>query len=127
MKAAEFLKNVQTQGNLASKDQAMQATQATLSVLGQRLFGGERKDMFAQLPPEFQSFMQEAGASETFGLDDFFQRISQKEGVDLSEAEEHARAVISVLCQSITKGEIEDIRSQLPKSFWPMFESRTMH
>jgi uncharacterized protein (DUF2267 family) len=122
MKTDKFLKEVQSRGNFDSKDEAMQATQATLAVLGQRLFGGEPKNLAAQLPEELRTFLQEAESSESFDLEEFFERISAKEGKDLSEASAHAKAVISVLCDAVTKGEIDDIRSQLPKDFDTLFE-----
>ncbi len=121
MKADQFLKEVKNRGQFSSKDQAMQATRATLAVLGERLFGGEPKNLAAQLPQEFRSFL-ESGSSESFDIDEFFERVSSKEGTDVSEASEHAKAVISVLCDAVTKGEIDDIRSQLPKDFDILFE-----
>lgn len=127
MKADEFLKQVQSRAHLSSKDQALDATQATLAVLGERLFGGEAKDLGSQLPEEIGSFLNEKPGSGTFGMDEFFERISQREGTDVSVAAEHARAVISVLCESVTPGEIMDVQSQLPKDFASLFECGTRH
>ncbi len=121
MKADQFLKEVQSRGHFSSKDQAMQATQATLAVLGQRLFGGEPKNLAAQLPREFRSFLA-SETRESFDVDEFIQRVGRKEGTDTAEASEHAKAVISVLCDAVTRGEIDDIRSQLPKDFDILFE-----
>jgi uncharacterized protein (DUF2267 family) len=38
------------------------------------------------------------------------------------QAAEHARAVLEVLCQAVSQGEIEDIKAQLPKDFAELFE-----
>ncbi len=127
MKADEFIKQVMDRAGIPSRDQAINATHATLSVLGERLFGGERNDLAAQLPQELQPYLLESGISRKFDVEEFFERIGEEEGIGADQAAKHARAVISVLCDSVTAGEIKDVRSQLPKDFAPLFESRTRH
>jgi uncharacterized protein (DUF2267 family) len=122
MKADQFIKEVKERAGLASREEAIEATQATLSILGERLFGGERDDLAAQLPPELQPFLLLAKESHKFDVDEFFVRISEEEECAVDEAAEHARAVIEVLCDAVTAGEIEDIKSQLPKDFAALFE-----
>jgi uncharacterized protein (DUF2267 family) len=122
MKADQFIKEVKERAGLASREDAIEATQATLSILGERLFGGERDDLAAQLPPELQPFLLLAKENQKFDLDEFFLRISEEEECAVEEAAEHARAVIDVLCDAVTAGEIEDIKSQLPKDFAALFE-----
>ncbi len=50
MKYDEFISQVQRRANLASREEAERATRATLETLGERLAGGEAKDLAAQLP-----------------------------------------------------------------------------
>ncbi|MGZ3629162.1 MAG: DUF2267 domain-containing protein [Ktedonobacteraceae bacterium] len=54
-------------------------------------------------------------------LDEFFQRMSLREDVPLEIAREHARAVVSVLSDALSKGELEDIIAQLPIEFYYEF------
>lgn len=122
MNTSEFVKQVQSRASFDSKDAALKATQATLEALGQRLFGGEPKDLAAQLPQELASCLRQKTESEAFGLSEFYQRISSKEGVGIAEAAAHARAVIEVLCEAVTQGEIDDICSQLPEDFAALFK-----
>ncbi|MBE0599165.1 MAG: DUF2267 domain-containing protein [Desulfuromonadales bacterium] len=122
MKADEFIKQVKERAHLDSRDQALEATRATLCVLGERLFGGERNDLAAQLPPELQPFLLEPMESESFDLKEFFERVGEEEGIGTAQAQQHATAVISVLCDAVTRGEIEDVKSQLPKDFAALFE-----
>lgn len=122
MKADEFIKHVKERGHIDSREEAREATRATLCVLGERLFGGERDDLAAQLPPELQPFLLEPVESESFGLEEFFERVGEEEGIGIDQAQEHARAVISVLCDAVTQGEIDDVKSQLPKDFAALFE-----
>lgn len=56
MKYDEFMGMVQNRARLASTGEAVRATRATLQTLGQRLFGGEAKDLAAQLPQEVGDF-----------------------------------------------------------------------
>jgi uncharacterized protein (DUF2267 family) len=49
-------------------------------------------------------------------------RIGEEEGCEIEEAVEHAQAVIDVLCDAVSAGEIEDIRAQLPQEFAELFK-----
>ncbi len=120
----EFISQVQRRTNLDSREEAERATRATLETLGERLAGGEAKDLAAQLPPELAQYLQQAytGIQEKFSLDEFFWRVSQREGVDLTESTYHARVVIALLSEAVTLGEIEDVRAQLPEDFARLFE-----
>lgn len=122
MKADEFIKEVKERAGLSSREEAIEATHATLSVLGERLFGGERDHLAAQLPSELQSFLMEAEGSSKFDVDEFFVRISEEENCAVDEAVEHAQAVINVLCDAVTAGEIDDLKAQLPKDIAELFE-----
>ena len=122
MKADQFIKEVMSRGSFSSRQEAIDATHATLAVLGERLFGGERKDLAAQLPSELRNYLLEANTSENFDLEEFIERIGEEEGVGVDAASEHARVVFSVLCDSVTPGEIMDVRSQLSKDFDILFD-----
>lgn len=60
---------------------------------------------------------------ERFDLDEFFERVCIKEGTGPNTGVFHARAVISVLEDAVSAGEMEGIRSSLPKQFAPLFDS----
>lgn len=124
MQFDEFVGRVQHRARLASEGEALKATRATLEVLGQRLAGGEPGNLGAQLPEEIARFLRgDGGRGERFDLDEFFQRVSEREGVDLPVAVHHARAVVSVLQEAVSRGEIEDVRSQLLDDYMPLFEA----
>src|SRR6266705_6459177 len=93
----EFLGQVQHRAGLGSHAEAERATRATLETLAERLAGGEAKDLAAQLPQELAAYLQQplAGIGESLSLNEFFQRISQREGVALPEASYHARVIIA--------------------------------
>jgi uncharacterized protein (DUF2267 family) len=124
MKHDEFIGLVQNRARLSSRGDAERATKATLQTLGERLAGGEPKDLASQLPPHLAEYVlsSQAGMGERFSIDDFFQRVSEREGVDLPLAVFHARAVIEVLKEAVTQGVIDDIHAQLPEEFHRLFE-----
>lgn len=124
MKHDEFIGKVQHRARLSSRGDAEVATHATLETLAERLAGGEAKDLASQLPRGIADYLHTglAGAGEHFSVDEFFQRVSKREGVDLPKAIYHARTVIAVLYEAVTPGEITDVRAQLPADFSRLFE-----
>jgi uncharacterized protein (TIGR00106 family) len=96
---------------------------ATLETLGERLFGEEARHLAAQLPPGLDAYLRLAKAKDTFDLDDFYRRVAAREGagVDLPQAVYHARAVVSVLQEAVSPGEMRDVREQLPAEYAALF------
>lgn len=119
----EFIGQVQSRARLASTNDAIRATRATLEVLGERIFGGEAKDIASQLPTELKSYLQQGKTKESFDLNEFFRRVCEREGVELPDAVHHARSVISVLCDAVSPGEINDILTQLTEDYDDLFEA----
>ena len=123
MKYDEFLGQVRHRARLGSRGEAERATRATLETLAERLVDGEARDLAAQLPPELAHFLQppDAGIGTKLTLDEFFETVSMREGVELKKATFHARVVIGVLTEAISQGEIQDVRVQLPAAFAQLF------
>ncbi len=123
MKYDEFVGQVQHRAQLGSSGDAVGAIRATLQTLGERLFGGEAADLAAQLPREIGVYLELGGKKETFSIDEFFRRVTEREGVDRPDAVYHARVVMEVIGEAVTKGEMDDVRAQLPDEYDPLFES----
>jgi uncharacterized protein (DUF2267 family) len=119
-----FVKLVQQRGRLSSREAAVGAIRATLETLGERLSGGELKDVCAQLPREIAYYLSRGSRFERLPLPDFYARISMREPCDFTEAAFHARAVISVLELALSAGEYAGVRAQFPAEFNDLFESR---
>lgn len=124
MKYDEFIAQVERRTGLDTRDAAIRATSATLETLAERLAGGEAKDLASQLPPEIGAYLQQpfAGAGEPFSLNEFFQRVSNRESVSLADATYHARIIIALISEVVTMGEIENVRAQLPTDFRQLFD-----
>ena len=123
MRYDEFIGQVQHRALLSSRAEAERATRATLETLAERLVGGEAHDLAAQLPPELARNLQlpDAGIGAKLTLDEFFELVREREGVDLEDATLHARVVIGVLTEAVSQGEIKDVRVQLPAAFAQLF------
>ncbi len=124
MKHDEFIGQVQHRARLSSRGDAEIATRATLETLAERLASGEADDLASQLPRGIAEYLRAGlgGVGERFSVEEFFQRVSQREGVDLPKAIYHARAVIAVLYEAVSPGEMADVRAQLPAEFVRLFE-----
>lgn len=121
MKFDEFMGKVQNLAALGTTGDTLKAVRATLEVLSQRLVRGEAADLAAQLPSEIQEYLVLPGGAERFGVEEFFRRVAEKEGVSPALGEKHARAVIAVITEAVSSGEIKDVLSELPKEFHALF------
>ena len=71
---------------------------------------------FAHLLVEFQRAPQE------FSVEEFFQRVSQIEDIDVADAIIHARVVIEVMFEAVSPPAMDAVRNQLPEQFHLLFE-----
>ncbi len=122
MKFDDFTGKVQHKAQLATTDEAIAAIRATLETLAERTAGDEAQNLAAQLPGEIGRYLRGKQIVERFSLADFFDRVTEKEGVDKPVAVHHARAVVEVLQEAVSRGEIDDLRAQLPDEWDPLFE-----
>jgi uncharacterized protein (DUF2267 family) len=119
----KFVGKVQHRAKLGSLGEAVRAIQATFQTLSDRLDQGEVKDLASQLPRELAFYLRVPEHSTRMSLDEFFQKVGEREGTDPADAVYHARVVIEVLEEAVSSGEIKDIRSQLPKEWNRLFEA----
>jgi uncharacterized protein (DUF2267 family) len=121
VKYDEFIAEVRNLAELDTNEEAEKAARATLETLKERLAGNEPSNLAAQLPEELQGSLEGTGGRESFSVEDFYDRVAQKEGVEHDEAVTHARAVATVLQTAVTGGEIDDVRSQLGNGYEELF------
>jgi uncharacterized protein (DUF2267 family) len=117
MKYPEFIAKVAERGALP-RDEADAITRATLQTLGERITGGEARDLAAQLPQELQDALASASEeAEPFGLDEFMERVGERAGVAPADARDGINAVFQTIEDAVSFGEFEDVMSQLPEEF----------
>jgi uncharacterized protein (DUF2267 family) len=99
MKLKELVIEVRNRAHFKSQREVIMAIQATLQTLGERLSGLEATELAGRLPGEVARYVllnmeMPATPPSTAG---FFKRIALREGVDLSMAVPHTRAVMETL------------------------------
>ena len=109
---------VQHRLELSDTGEAVRATRATLSTLGQRIQRGDAEDLASSLPMEIGWYLTgpvtEHG--ERFDWDEFVGRVSEIEDVDGSEAAYHAQVVVDLLASASNETDFQQLRDQLPES-----------
>ena len=121
MKGEQFIAEVRNLTELESDENAETAIRTTLETLRERLAGNEPSNLAAQLPPEIAPYVEGIGGRETFSVEEFYDRVAHKEGIESEEAAKRARAVATVLQTAVTGGELEDLRSQLGNDYKELF------
>lgn len=129
MKTTDFVARVRERGQIDSSEAALQASRATLSILSERLKGGEPQHLAAQLPPGIARFLhtKNAGRGMRLSADEFVRRVGELEGVDPDTARAHARSVIEVLYEAVSEGEMDDVVAQLPADYRQVFGPHWRH
>ena len=124
MRYDEFVNQVRSRAHLSSGGEAVSAIRATLMTLAERLTNSTPSRLASQLPQEIGEYLleEEGGAGEKFDLQEFYECVAERENTRKVEAIEHSRAVMSVLSDAVPADEMDEVRSQLPKEFEPLFE-----
>ena len=127
MKDDELISAIRKNSNLDKPQDVEKAVHATLSVLGQRLAGGQPLHLGAQLPKSFADDLAVTGQGERFSLDEFYDRVARAEGVDKDDARRHARAVMAGVKSAVDRNEFEKMLSQLPSDFADLVSTGPVH
>ena len=107
----------------ASFSEAEEATRATLTTLGDYLAGGEGPDLASQLPQGLAEHLrrQPPERADLFSINDFLQEVGEREGVNTDEASAHSRAIVSVLQEAVSEGEMVGRPAATPERVRPPF------
>lgn len=117
MQYHEFVGHVQNRARLGSTGAAVRAIHATLETLGERINEDEAEHLAAQLPHEVGAYLEQASTTESFELDEFFERVAKREAVDLPDSVHHARVVLDVVLEAITPDQADHLHAQLPGEY----------
>jgi uncharacterized protein (DUF2267 family) len=103
-------------------DGARRAADAVLETLAERIAGGEVDDLIRRLPVELKEPLRRGrersgGRATRMPLEDFLDRVSEREGVSLDEARDHTRAVLLTLREAVGEREFLDVTDQLPSDY----------
>lgn len=117
----QFVGQVQHRLELPHMGEAVRATRAVLTTLGERLHEGEATDLASPLPMEIDRFLIEAESGQRFDYAEFLDRVSQRGSVDRAEANHQAQQIMIVLGEVVPAGNLEKARNQLPEDFEKLF------
>lgn len=125
MKYDEFIKHVQSVAQLDSREKAERAISATLETVKERIVGDEAKDLAAQLPEEIAQYLRgrEGENGQHFKLEEFIERVSQKENVKSTDAIMHVRAIFTVLQSAVSPGEFASFKHNFSDDYAELFPS----
>lgn len=108
--------------------QAETALEIVLDALVRRLTPGEAEDLIAQLPSLLQPalYALPLGPDKTITRETIEQQLVQQLGVEPSGAAKLLAAVGALIAQTVSTGQMEDVRSQLPESLREVFSEAPM-
>jgi uncharacterized protein (DUF2267 family) len=118
MQFDEFIDRVQERTGLNSREDVEAVVRAVLETLGERLDRKVRNGVESQLPNELKEFLlTRAQNTDQYNIEEFFNRVGARADLTYQDATERTRQVLSVLRESISDGEIQDIRESLPGEY----------
>lgn len=121
-----MLANVRDAAGLDTDEAAEAALEVVLTMLVRRLTPDEAKDLIAQLPSLLQPTLrrQPSGPDKEIDRDTVEESLARQLKVDRREAARILEAVGSVIAQSVTEGQMDDVRRQLPQDLREVFVER---
>ena len=127
-KTNEWLKDLTRELGIGDEEAAWRILRAYLQVLRDRLTVDEAAQLAAQLPHLlrgvfYEGFDPSRQPEKIRDRDTFLARLAERAQLpDPSDAERAATATTRVLRQHVTKGELDDVISQLPKGIRAVLE-----
>jgi uncharacterized protein (DUF2267 family) len=123
MEYNEFITHVQSLAQSNSREEAERATRATLATLPERVPGEEIQDLAGELPQELGDCLQgrEAETSQSFNLQEFIMRVSQKESIEPTTTAIHVRAVFAVLQNAVNPEKFAKFHSYFSHDYEELF------
>jgi uncharacterized protein (DUF2267 family) len=117
----DFIDRIRRRADL-DRVEAERAADAVLETLAERLAGGEVDDLEAVLPEQFAEPLERGkvhvhGKPRRMSLDEFVDRVAQREDVSFDEAFAHTRAVFATLVEALPPPELRDILHELPRAY----------
>ncbi|MFC4541388.1 DUF2267 domain-containing protein [Halosolutus amylolyticus] len=122
MNYKDFVGQVQHRLEYAQFGQAVRATRAVLTTLGERLQSGEATDLASPLPMEIDRYLTEAEHGQRFDYQEFLDRIAERGGGDRADANYQAQQIVALVAEVVPAGNVEKAEAQLPEDFDPLFE-----
>jgi uncharacterized protein (DUF2267 family) len=102
--------------------EARRAGEAVLETLAERIAGDEADELAEQLGDELRPALERGkgrtgGNARRMSLDEFIERVANREEVTHEQAFDHALAVFATLRETLTDKEFSDLMAELPQGY----------
>ena len=114
MNYRELVKKVQLYSGF-SDSESETALRLFVRKLAARLTPDERKDLASQLPGDLKMEAMTDESSDVKTATEFIQQFCEEENIDESRAKKQVMSAWHAIKDTVSKGEIEDIKAQLPR------------
>jgi uncharacterized protein (DUF2267 family) len=122
MEYSEFIGLVQQGSGGLGTVAAERAAEATLTTLAERLPPGEARRIALELPPELMPWLHTESAALAFGIDEFLDRVANREGTDAEIALRHARGVFFAFGSALSPESVAHLATLLPRTYAPLVD-----
>jgi uncharacterized protein (DUF2267 family) len=109
----EMIKKVQMYSGF-SDSESKDALENMVESLAVHLTEGERKDFASQLPMELKAIAMSVQPTKELARQDIIEQFMEQQHIEEDRAKKQVFSAWRALKDSISPGEIEDIRAQLP-------------
>lgn len=131
MKDSEFIGKVRELIGVETDDEAREVTRAALGTLGELLSQTERHKLASQLPGHLKDDLnawrntnEGPNAHPNYPLERFYNRVGSRARVRYPQAVRNAQAVMKVLAEQVSAGEIDDVKAELRGDFEELFTGK---
>lgn len=122
MRYEEFIDRVMERSGLDSRDRAIEITRAALETLGERLDRTVRRGVASQLPDELKTHLLRRADGDQYQLQEFYQRVGARTDTKYHDAAERATAVLGVLREAVSPGQVQEMLDSLPDQYSRLFD-----
>lgn len=118
-----MLNQLQADAGLETSECAEAALEIVLGAILQRLVPGEAKDLISQLPSLLQPRLRvlPSGPDTTITRQAIEIELSERLGIDQTRSGQMCEAVGDVVAETVSPGQIDDMRGQLPEDLRNIF------
>lgn len=123
MRYDEIIERLMETAGIEDEDSAERLALTVLEVLAERITRTERDNLAAQLPDGLKAPLEETRQDRRpFQLEEFYNRVRARADLGFPAAVSGSKAMVAVLQEAVTAGEIDDIRQELGSDFAELFE-----
>lgn len=119
----KFRSEVERYGDFETSEDARDAAEATLHVLGTHIARGESQSIAKHLPPEPGNWLVPPADGQPIALDaqDFVEYVASQTDVPTHEAWGDCEAVLAALVDQVPRKDARGIVTELPREYNPLF------